>query len=60
MTVPDALRFFGERKQDFKVDQIKKLSEAAPTKDSDDSVRERPTSAPTSTTASSISAAART
>ena len=38
MTVPDALRFFGERKQDFKVDQIKKLSEGGTDEDSDDSV----------------------
>jgi len=38
MTVPDALRFFGERKQDYKVDQIKKLSEGGTDEDSDDSV----------------------
>ena len=38
MTVPDALRFFGERKQDYKVEQIKKLSEGGTDEDSDDSV----------------------
>jgi len=38
MTVPDALRFFGERKQDYKVDQIKKLSEGGTDDDSDDAV----------------------
>jgi threonyl-tRNA synthetase len=38
MTVPDALRFFGERKQDYKVDQIKKLSEGGTDEDSDDAV----------------------
>jgi threonyl-tRNA synthetase len=38
MTVPDALRFFGERKQDYKVEQIKKLSEAGTDEDSDDAV----------------------
>jgi threonyl-tRNA synthetase len=38
MTVSDALRFFGERKQDYKVDQIKKLSEGGTDEDSDDSV----------------------
>lgn len=38
MTVPDALRFFGERKQDYKVDQIKKLSEGGTDEESDDAV----------------------
>ena len=38
MTVPDALRFFGEHKQDYKVDQIKKLSEGGTDEESDDAV----------------------
>jgi threonyl-tRNA synthetase len=38
MTVPDALRFFGERNQDYKVDQIKKLSEGGTDEESDDAV----------------------
>jgi threonyl-tRNA synthetase len=38
MTVADALRFFGERKQDYKVEQIKKLSEGGTDEDSDDAV----------------------
>ena len=40
MTVPDALRFFGERKQDYKVEQIKKLSEGGTDEDSDDEVKD--------------------
>jgi threonyl-tRNA synthetase len=38
MTVPEALRFFAERKQDYKVDQIKKLAEKGADDDSDDEV----------------------
>jgi len=38
MTVPEALKFFGERKQDYKVDQIKKLAEKGADEDSDDEV----------------------
>jgi threonyl-tRNA synthetase len=38
MTVSDALRFFGERKQDYKVDQIKKLAEDGTDEESDDEV----------------------
>src|SRR5438874_7196591 len=38
MAVPEALRFFGERKQDYKVDQIKKLAERGADEDSDDEV----------------------
>ncbi len=38
MTVPDALRFFGERKQDYKVDQIKTLAEGGADEESDDEV----------------------
>ncbi len=40
MTVPDALRFFGERKQDYKVDQIKKLAEGGTDEESDDEVKD--------------------
>src|SRR3989441_11253007 len=38
MTVPEALKFFGERNQDYKVDQIKKLAEKGADEDSDDEV----------------------
>src|SRR5687767_6759363 len=38
MSVPDAIRFFGERRQDYKVDQIKKLAEKGADEDSDDEV----------------------
>src|SRR5436305_1394034 len=38
MTVPEALTFFGDRKQDYKVDQIKKLAEKGADEDSDDEV----------------------
>src|SRR5438046_986110 len=38
MPVPEALKFFGERKQDYKVDQIKKLAEKGADEDSDDEV----------------------
>jgi len=38
MSVPEALAFFGERGQDYKVDQIKKLAEAGKDEDSDDEV----------------------
>jgi threonyl-tRNA synthetase len=40
MTVPDALRFFGERKQDYKVEQIKKLSEGGTDEESGDEVKD--------------------
>jgi threonyl-tRNA synthetase len=40
MAVPEALAFFGERKQDYKVDQIKKLAEHGADDDSDDEVRD--------------------
>jgi threonyl-tRNA synthetase len=38
MTVAEALKFFGERKQDYKVDQIRKLAEKGADEDSDDDV----------------------
>src|SRR5437870_3018556 len=38
MAVPEALKFFGNRKQDYKVDQIKKLAEKGADEDSDDEV----------------------
>src|SRR5438477_4554138 len=38
MTVAEALKFFGDRKQDYKVDQIKKLAEKGADEDSDDEV----------------------
>jgi threonyl-tRNA synthetase len=38
MAVPEALKLFGERKQDYKVDQIKKLAEKGADEDSDDEV----------------------
>ena len=38
MGVPEALKFFGERNQDYKVDQIKKLAEKGADEDSDDEV----------------------
>src|ERR1700704_2486925 len=38
MSVPEALKFFGERNQDYKVDQIKKLAEKGADEDSDDEV----------------------
>ncbi|MEK6206128.1 MAG: threonine--tRNA ligase [Chloroflexota bacterium] len=40
MGVPEALKFFGERKQDYKVDQIKKLAEKGKDEDSDDEVED--------------------
>jgi threonyl-tRNA synthetase len=40
MSVSEALQFFGERKQDYKVDQIKKLAEKGADEDSDDEVRD--------------------
>jgi threonyl-tRNA synthetase len=40
MAVPEALKFFGERKQDYKVDQIKKLAEKGIDEDSDDEVQD--------------------
>jgi len=40
MAVPEALKFFGERKQDYKVDQIKKLAEHGADDDSDDEVED--------------------
>ncbi|HUG06021.1 MAG TPA: threonine--tRNA ligase [Candidatus Limnocylindria bacterium] len=40
MSVPEALAFFGERKQDYKVDQIKRLAEKGADEDSDDEVRD--------------------
>src|SRR5947208_762371 len=39
MAVPEALKFFGNRKQDYKVDQIKKLAEKGADEDSDDEVK---------------------
>src|SRR5712692_4277544 len=38
MAVPEALKFFGDRDQDYKVDQIKKLAEKGADEDSDDEV----------------------
>src|SRR5947208_2162613 len=38
LAVPEALKFFGERNQDYKVDQIKKLAEKGADEDSDDEV----------------------
>src|SRR5207245_10078736 len=38
MTVPEALKVFGDRKQDYKVDQIRKLAEKGADEDSDDEV----------------------
>jgi threonyl-tRNA synthetase len=38
MAVPEALKFFGERNQNYKVDQIKKLAEKGADEDSDDQV----------------------
>src|SRR5436309_2517740 len=38
MGVPEALTFFGERNQDYKVDQIKKLAQNGSDEDSDDEV----------------------
>jgi len=38
MSVPEALKFFGDRKQDYKVDQIKKLAAEGADEDSDDEV----------------------
>ena len=38
MAIPEALKFFGERNQDYKVDQIKKLAEKGADEDSDDEV----------------------
>src|SRR5713226_3273649 len=38
MAVPEALKFFGDRNQDYKVDQIKKLAEKGADEDSDDQV----------------------
>jgi threonyl-tRNA synthetase len=40
MAVPEALKFFGERKQDYKVDQINKLAEKGADDDSDDEVKD--------------------
>src|SRR6266545_171376 len=40
MSVSEALKFFGERKQDYKVDQIKKLAAVGADEDSDDEVRD--------------------
>ena len=40
MTVPEALKLFGERKQYYKVDQIKKLAEKGVDEDSDDEVED--------------------
>ncbi|MDQ2915006.1 MAG: threonine--tRNA ligase [Chloroflexota bacterium] len=40
MGVAEALKFFGERKQDYKVDQIKKLAEKGADEDSDDEVQD--------------------
>src|SRR5881296_1250142 len=40
MTVPEALKFFGEKTQDYKVDQIKKLAEHGADEDSDDEVED--------------------
>src|SRR5437667_2769170 len=38
LAVPEALKFFGDRKQDYKVDQIRKLAEKGADEDSDDEV----------------------
>src|SRR6059036_174783 len=38
MAVPEALKLFGEKTQDYKVDQIKKLAEKGADEDSDDDV----------------------
>src|SRR3989475_13195620 len=38
MTVPEALEFFGQRGQDYKEDQIRKLAEKGADDDSDDEV----------------------
>src|SRR5204863_4739068 len=38
MAVREALKFFGDRKQDDKVDQVKKLAEKGADEDSDDEV----------------------
>jgi threonyl-tRNA synthetase len=38
MPVPEALKLFGEKSQDYKVDQIKKLAEKGADEDSDDEV----------------------
>jgi threonyl-tRNA synthetase len=38
MAVPEALKVFGEKQQDYKVDQIKKLAEKGADEDSDDQV----------------------
>jgi threonyl-tRNA synthetase len=40
MPVAEALKFFGERKQDYKVDQIRKLAEKGADTDSDDEVED--------------------
>src|SRR5437870_8502695 len=40
MSVAEALEFFGERKQGYKVDQIKKLAEKGVDEDSDDEVQD--------------------
>src|SRR5438876_1455142 len=40
MAVPEALKFFGEKNQDYKVDQIKKLAEKGADEDSDDQVED--------------------
>src|SRR2546427_4468340 len=40
MAVPQALKFFGDRKQDYKVDQIRKLAEHGADDDSDDEVED--------------------
>lgn len=40
MSVPEALRFFADRKQDYKVDQIEKLAEKGKDEDSDDEVQD--------------------
>jgi len=39
MSVDEALKFFGERKQDYKVDQIEKLAAKGKDEDSDDEVQ---------------------
>src|SRR3984893_18954187 len=38
MGVPEALKFFGDRHQDYKVDQIEKLAEKGADEESDDEV----------------------
>src|SRR6266545_4158443 len=40
MSVSEALKFFGKRKQDYKLDQIKKLAALGADEDSDDEVRD--------------------